>query len=169
MRPSPLQLQRVIFNRVSILPHAAQERAISAAGFDFDGVGIRSDIGVGQKQGQADDPRDFLVKLQVTIDNKEGKVAPYTIDVEVLGLFNVSGSLPKERREDLLTVNGASILYGAIREMVLSLTSRFAAGGLTLPGVNFEDDAPSVRGTKVADKQLGRARKTRAVRSRTKS
>jgi len=95
------------------------------------------------KQDQQDDPRDFLITLNFGIDNKTGKKAPYDIEVGVIGVFNVLPSLPIEKREDLVTVNGASILYGVIREIVLSLTSRFAEGPLTLPGMNFEDTAPS--------------------------
>jgi len=119
-----------------------------AVGFNFEGVNIHAKVGTALKKGQEDDPRDFLVNLEIVIDNKEGKPSPYQVDVGVVGVFSVLPSLPKEKREDLLTVNGASILYGAIREMVLSLTSRFAGGALTLPGMNFEDDAPSSRTTK---------------------
>jgi preprotein translocase subunit SecB len=131
---------------VSVFPQeGTKDMPMRGVGFDFEGVNIKAKVGTAIKQGQEEDPRDFLVTLEIAIDNKEGKPAPYNVDVGVIGLFNVSPSLPTERRNDLLTVNGASILYGAIREMVLTLTSRFAAGGLTLPGMNFEDDAPSAR------------------------
>lgn len=149
MRPSPIQLQHVIYEKVSIRPQeGTKDVPTRAAGFNFEGVNIRAKVGIALKKGQEDDPRDFLVSLEITIDNKEGKLSPYCVDVGVVGVFNVLPSLPKEKREDLLTVNGASILYGAIREMVLSLTSRFASGSLTLPGMNFEDDAPSNRAAK---------------------
>lgn len=145
MRPSPLQLQRVIYRKVSVLPTPTPEgeTALKSAGFDFNQVNIRSAIGSGARAGQEDDPRDFLVNLEIGIDNKEGKTAPYCLDVEVVGIFHVLPTLPKERRLDLVTVNGASILYGVIREIVSLLTSRFAAGTLTLPGMNFEDSLPS--------------------------
>jgi preprotein translocase subunit SecB len=108
-------------------------------GFDFEGVRLKADLGTAIKSGQEDDPRDFLIDLAISIDNKEGKLAPYNVDVAVVGVFKVLPSLPAEQRRDLLTVNGASILYGVIREMVASLTSRFVAGPLTLPGMNFQD------------------------------
>jgi hypothetical protein len=144
MRPSPIQLKHVIYTKVSVTPRAAETEASGqAVGFAFDGVGIRAKVGMARKGGQEKDPRDFLVNLEIEIDNKEGKAAPYDIGVGVVGVFDVLPSLPKEKREDLVAVNGASILYGIIREVVLSLTSRFAGGALTLPGMNFEDDAPS--------------------------
>lgn len=151
MRPSPLQLRHVIYTKVSVLPNTTGKHAKGkdipkrAVGFDFEGVGIRATVGTARREGQDEDPRDFLVNLEVVIDNKEGKPTPYGIDVGVVGVFNVLPSLAKEKRHDLVTVNGASILYGVIREIVLLLTSRFSAGALTLPGMNFEDSASTSR------------------------
>jgi preprotein translocase subunit SecB len=166
MRPSPLQLQHVIYEKVSVLPHSrgkqskGENTSQRALGFDFEGVGIRANIGTARRHGQDEDPRDFLVNLEIVVDNKEGKTAPYDIDVGVVGVFNVLPSLPKEKREDLVTVNGASILYGVIRELVLLLTSRFSAGALTLPGMNFEDSAPSAR-TQKTGKEVSPSSTTR--------
>lgn len=146
MRPSPIQLKHVVYEKIFVCPHASTPLAeTKSRDFDFDGVSIRAAVKTGLMHGQRDDPRDFLIRLSISIDNKTGKKAPYDIDIGVIGIFNVLPSLPIERREDLVTVNGASILYGAIRETVLSLTCRFAVGALTLPGMNFEDTAPSVR------------------------
>lgn len=169
MRPSPLQLQHVIYTKVSVLPYSSEkDTPMRAASFNFDGVNIFATVGIARKQGQEKDPRDFLVNLEIVIDNKKGKPAPYGIDIGVIGLFNVLPSLPKEKREDLLTVNGASILYGAIREMVLGLTSRFGAGGLTLPGMNFEDEAPSIRAAK-AVMQASAAQETKTSKPAKKT
>ena len=143
MRPSPIQLRHVIYTKVAVAPTVSERDSPSAAiGFNFDGVNIHAKVGVASKPGQQENPRDFLIDLEITIDNAEGKAAPYNVDIGVIGVFNVLPGLPKEKRENLVTVNGASILYGAIREIVLSLTSRFASGALTLPGMNFEDAAP---------------------------
>jgi preprotein translocase subunit SecB len=157
MRASPIQLLHVIYKRVAVKEYSGEKRSQSTAvGFDFEGVNIKAKVAAGMKKGQRDDPQDFLVDLEVQIENAEGKPTPYDIDIGILGVFKVLPSLPNERREDLVTVNGASILYGAIREIVLTLTSRFAAGAMTLPGMNFEDHAPSARREKVVE-ELGHA------------
>lgn len=170
MRPSPLQLQRVIYTKVSVAPNSelgdAPPRAIA---FDFEGVNIKAKLGTAIKKGQEEDPRDFMVSLDILIDNKEGKPTPYSVDVGVIGLFNLLPSLDKNRREGLLTVNGASILYGAIREMVTSITSRFAPGSLTLPGMNFEDHAPSHPKAIKADEKSARAEDEEVKSTRKKS
>lgn len=157
MRPSPLQLRHVIYTKVSVLPNPTGKDAKGkdipkrAVGFDFEGVSIRSKVRTARREGQDEDPRDFLVNLEVVIDNKDGKPAPYGIDVGVVGVFNVLPSLAKERREDLVAVNGASILYGVIREIVLLLTSRFSTGALTLPSMNFEDIASDNRTNRASE------------------
>ena len=144
MRPSPIQLKHVIYSKVFVEPLAIEnQEPTPAPEFDFKGVNVRAKISFGQKAGEEADPREFFVSLEIEIDNKIGKQTPYSVSMSVLGLFNVLPGLAVEKREDLIVVNGASILYGVIREMTLSLTSRFAAGPLTLPGMNFEDDAPS--------------------------
>src|SRR5687767_4402692 len=135
MRPSPIQLLHVVYRRVAVYEYKGKQQPTSstAIGFDFQGVNIRAKVACGTKKGQADNPRDFLVDLEILIDNQEGKPTPYNIDVGILGVFKVLPSLPADRREDLVTVNGASILYGTIREIVLGLTSRFSPGAMTLP------------------------------------
>lgn len=134
----------VVYRRVNVSSSDLDIQQ-SVIGFDFQGVNIRANVRSSMKKGQESDPQDFLVTLGIVIDNKEGKQTPYNIDVSLLGVFKVLPSLAADRREDLVTVNGASILYGAIRETVLGLTSRFSAGPFTLPGMNFEDHAPSAR------------------------
>ena len=144
MRPSPIQLRHVIYTKVAVAPTVSERDSPGPAiGFNFDGVKIHAKVGVAGKPEQQEDPRDFLIDLEITIDNAEGKTVPYNVDIGVTGVFNVLPGLPKEKRVNLVAVNGASILYGAIREIVLSLTSRFASGALTLPGMNFEDIAQS--------------------------
>jgi preprotein translocase subunit SecB len=174
MRPSPLQLRHVVYKKVSVAPRSSEESGAPGEGFDFEGVNLRSKIGTALKEGQEDDPRDYLVDLEIVIDNNLGKPTPYEIDVGVIGIFNVLPSLPKDRREDLVTVNGASILYGVIRELVLNLTSRFPNGALTLPGMNFEDSAPSARQAQEGNREhsdkrpprLGKATRTRVRKSK---
>lgn len=169
MRPSPIQLMHVVYKRVAVSENLAAAQKLSGLGFDFEGVKVEAKLGTATKEGQNKDPRDFLIDLEISIDNKEGKPTPYMVDVGVVGIFNVLPSLPAERRRDLITVNGASILYGVVRELVLSLTSRFLAGPLTLPGMNFQDhveDGPNMavaESKESSDKRVTRPRKRNLV------
>ena len=154
MRPSPIQIKQVVYSKIIVEPNDAYESTpTSALNFDFLGVNLKSRIGHGLAKGQEADPKDFFIELEIGIDNKQGKATPYRIEIAVLGLFTVLPSLVIEKREDLVVINGASILYGIIREMTLSLTSRFASGPLTLPGINFEDHMPSQKKPKASSSE----------------
>lgn len=72
----------------------------------------------------------FGVVLGVAIDNVDGKVAPYKIDVLAVGLVEIAEIVEKDKRADLATVSGANLIYGAIRELVMTLTSRAIPGPL---------------------------------------
>ena len=86
------------------------------------------------------DPTDYLVGLEVKIESaRKGVRAIYEGKVEFLGQFQVSDSLPEEKRLRAVTVNGASILYGAVREMVANVTARGPHPMITLPSLSFLD------------------------------
>lgn len=76
--------------------------------------------------------------LTVTIfaANKDTPIT-YTGCVRCVGEFEASENYPLEDVEKLVEVNGGSILYTSIREMVLMLTSRGPWQPLMLPSVSF--------------------------------
>ena len=52
--------------------------------------------------------------------------------------------------EDLAAVNGASMLWSAVREQVLTITSRMRAGPVVLPSVHFHDLKKQTEASKVS-------------------
>src|SRR5438094_322689 len=124
MRLSPLQLQKLVFTHIKVEAAKAFEKITpkdDATNFDFQGVTLTTNLACGHAQGQEKNPRDFLVKLGIILNNKQGKPAPYLIDIEAAGYLNVLEVIPKDDRSDIALVNGASLLYGAIRELVSHL------------------------------------------------
>ncbi|WP_161499905.1 protein-export chaperone SecB [Rhodoferax sp. TS-BS-61-7] len=117
------------------------DASIDPRNFQWDGVKLEVETAIGANQSQGDDPTNFMVSLIVRVKNQEGKICPYALDVELVAFVDVSPKLSTARREDLATVNGLAIAYGAVRELVTNLTSRMEYGPLTLPGVNFQDQA----------------------------
>lgn len=63
----------------------------------------------------------------------------YEAEAAILGLIEVNSGYPEEKREQLAFVNGLSLLYSALREMLLTVTGRCAQGALCLPTLNFAD------------------------------
>jgi hypothetical protein len=70
----------------------------------------------------------------------------------VLGIFQVHPDFDEEKRFDLVRMNGGSLLLGAVREMVLTVTSRSARGPFELPTFDarmfLKDEPPADKGGK---------------------
>lgn len=150
MKPSPLQLLQVFFRHVRIevdpehLPEDPPNPLVSI--FVFDDVDIRSQIGIAEVDPNHERGRTFVVTLRVIVDNQPNPnlvgqaFSPYRIDVEAQGIIVVQNGAEKlAPPEDLAAVNGASLLWGSLREQVLSVTSRMPAGAVILPTVHFRD------------------------------
>ena len=79
-------------------------------------------------------------KLILTIffgGERDGKESTYTGTLKVGGSFIVAEKYPQEKASDLIQITGASILYGACREMLANLTARGPRGMVSLPSVSF--------------------------------
>jgi preprotein translocase subunit SecB len=150
VKPSPIQLLQLFFKhvRVEVDPdHIPAEPAnpLNSA-FVFDGISIQTEFGIGEIDPDHERGRMFLTTLRVIVDNKplpkeDGqKFSPYKIDVAVDGVVAIPNGAEKlAPPESLAAVNGASLLWSAVREQVLSLTARMAAGSVMLPTVHFHD------------------------------
>jgi preprotein translocase subunit SecB len=92
--------------------------------------------------------REWRVKLTVEYGPEDNHPeGPYKGILEIVGVFEVAENFPEKDIEKLVRINGASVLYGAIREMLLNITSRSSHGGFRLPTFRFAD-APSTRAPK---------------------
>jgi preprotein translocase subunit SecB len=115
--------------------------------FDWTGVNFNSDVEFGWGDGQGEDLRAYVMRLRLKITCEEGKPAPYRVDLETVGYFELIGEIKKSDREDIAKVNGASLLYGVLREILFSITARYPKGSLVLPSVNFHDLRSSIKQT----------------------
>ena len=169
MKPSPIQLLRLMFKHVKVeLDPANLPEQIPnplEAVFTFDGVSIRTDVGIGEADPQANG-KLFFLELKVVVDNEphaeavNQKFAPYKLDIAVEGIVLVPNGAEKlDKPEDLAVVNGTSLLWSAVREQVLSLTARMQAGPVMLPTVHFHDLKSSAKASSAeAEPASSRAR-----------
>lgn len=85
-----------------------------------------------------DNELSWKVELTVTFGRDDARVlSPYAGEICLAGFFTVSSAWPAQQRQQLVGINGPSMLYGAAREMVLLLTSRCSHGPMTLPTLSF--------------------------------
>jgi preprotein translocase subunit SecB len=134
---SPLQLKQIIFSKVEV--EAVDNDSAFDADFNFDGVLINTEVMTAIREGEEADPKNFMVALKYEIPNEEGheKMAPYTVALEAQGWFELLPIYDIEKRKDMVTVNGASMIVGAMREMVSQITGRSLNGPMSLPSLRF--------------------------------
>ena len=144
MQLSPLQLLEYVLDGVSVVPVEGYEAdpAFSPGLVFFPGkLAISADTGLALLD-EKEKYSDFGVKLTLRVGPKEDAQAPYNVQVSVQGIVRMhltqANGQAEERRVRAL-VNGASLLYGAVREMVSTITSRSAHGPLLLPSLSFAD------------------------------
>lgn len=175
MRASPLQLVNLRFLKVQIEPTEVPDPTepkprVEGEPFDFSGVGIQTELGHGHGEVQGSEDAEiqpFMVTLAVRLTGEVGKQPPYRIDVKCAGYFTISvkAFTDSKRREDVAVVNGASMLYSSIRDLVSSVTSRSWGGEMLLPTMNFQNDAPN--GTNLPNGGTSQETETPAVKKRS--
>lgn len=139
MQPSPLQLVQLFYTNIAVKSRPLEAEQELESPFDFNGVIIGEGIDVAVLSEDKENPEEFALRLRIAITNAEGKQAPYDIDIEATAVFTVAPQFKREDRENFVVVNGCAVLYGAIRDQILTLTSRSTNGPLLLPTVNFLD------------------------------
>ncbi|MCB1234478.1 MAG: protein-export chaperone SecB [Verrucomicrobiae bacterium] len=125
--PSPLRLKRsvVISTRVESVEDAPEAEATP----------INSRVAWREAE---EDPRDWRIELEVTFGEQDGEIyTPYHGAVEVALEMEVHPGFPEEQIEPLIRVNGTSLAYGIVREVVANLTARGPHGVYLLPSISF--------------------------------
>jgi preprotein translocase subunit SecB len=126
MSNSPLRLERYYFTRIEIEQVKDGHRSNTNI--------VKTMI---EAAHNAQNELQYMVRLQVFLESESGKMAPYRGEIDITGFFSVNDQFPKEQRNDLVVVNGGSLLFAAVREMVANLTSRGPSGMLTLQTIRF--------------------------------
>lgn len=149
MKAAPIQLSQISFRRVSVEMDAARIPADgtppSDVAFDFDKVTVQTHVSFTPVPEVKEPGSSFFLTLRVVVDNEptddtEARFSPYLVDIEAGAQVRaIPGSEVLGDVEDLVVVNGTSLLWSAVRELVCTLTARMPAGLVMLPTVNFHD------------------------------
>lgn len=84
-----------------------------------------------------DDPRLWRVALDVSLAAAENTTPKYLGKFKLEGIFRVHPHWPADKIDRLVSANAPAVLFGAIREMVVNLTSRSIHGPIHLATVRF--------------------------------
>lgn len=150
MNIAPIQMVSLAYRRLSVEADFDHLPKDSDGPVDphsvLEGVDLRTDVGFSPLDET--DPRGtaYFVTLRLRTSNDpkdkdaEPKFSPYLIDIEAGATIVLSEAARiRPDAQQLVYVNGPSLIWGAIREMLALMTSRMPAGTALLPSVNFHD------------------------------
>lgn len=146
MKFSPLQLLHSHFIALSIVAREDMEPGVHIQSKGLYPKLIESDLKTIVQLGNPDDepdPHEFMVRLAVTCSPESGSAIPYRFASRMEGVFLIDHDGPLDERRRLVVINGASMLFGTMREQILTLTSRHKYGPLLLPSLDFRTIGPS--------------------------
>ncbi|UUZ62424.1 protein-export chaperone SecB [Polaromonas sp. P1-6] len=178
MQLSPLQLLEYTFDGVSVMPvdgYVADPEFSTGLVFFPGKLAMSADTGLTLLTEEVS-YSDFGVRLTLRVGPKEDSLAPYQIQVAVRGVvrMHLTQDAGQEERRVRALVNGVSLLYGVVREMVTNITARSAHGQMLLPSLNFADlatqkpDAAAVA-QPILEKALPKLRKATVTKVKRKA
>lgn len=128
----PIELLNHFFSEISVLadPMVASEED-NEADFGYD-YSLSTEIG----QSPTDDSL-YIVILTIKSKALDNYIKGYDVRLSIVGYFKVSQSHPKDTRSSMVSVLGPSLLYGAAREFLYSLTLRGPYPPIYLPTTSF--------------------------------
>ena len=115
-----------------------------------------------------DMPERWLVLLTVHIKGEEVDDAlppPYTGVLVARGIYDIHEAF-KGDAERLIRITGASMLYGAIREMLANYTSRGPNDIVYLPSISFYEDVETPKQISQPVKKKVAAKKTKPAKKK---
>ncbi len=128
----PIELTSHFFTQVSLVADINALPSILAQ----KEVGYRFKMDVDIAPPNAD-REDYQVTLRIETEECEGLVKAYDALIEVVGFVLVDQSIPEEGREQTAGVLGSSLLYGAAREYLYTLSLRGPYPAIYLPTTSF--------------------------------
>lgn len=127
-----MQLEHYVFPEISV---SANKGFDQEKEFTFETIQLKAN-----PQINVNDPEEFLLQLDVWSDAADDDNFPYTFHLSGVIKFSYRGIEDEAERNKRAFHNGASMLYAAIREQLVSLTSRNVYAPLFLPAWYFKPD-----------------------------
>lgn len=167
MRPSPVRLEHYNFAGLSIVPIEGYEPDLESdnpypkfANADFS-IHVRI-----AEPSPDESHQKFLLHLDLKGEPKKDLPFPYQFSIGADAIISLRGKVESKNIRNLVSVNGASMLYSALREALLSLTYRFPNGPMMLPSASFIDLEENAK-VRSAESETTSASPTRKRRKKT--
>lgn len=123
----PLELKKYFFPYVRVAADAEYESSEKEIKPNFE---VRTSV----EQDPINHIYQVVIEIMVEPEDEKSKI-PYSIHLIAVGLFAVNEKFSDP--EKLLKINGASMLYSAAREFIITVTSRGPWPHVIIPTVSF--------------------------------
>ena len=127
-----LEIKRYFFPLVHV---AADPQYDPGSGMEKVNFDVRTSV-----TKDENDLYQVAVEIIAEPEDEEHRI-PYSIHLIGVGLFTVSKEWKEPER--LLKINGASMIYSAAREFLITVTARGPWQPVILPTISFKDDETS--------------------------
>lgn len=166
MKLSPLQLEHSQFTAFSVVVNKLPSSNDEVLEGSYPAI-TPADISTKIELGIVEDPENnkFIVTVGVNSTEEAVSSLPYRFAVQMEGFFTLESEEDIELRKRLVVINGASMLFGTIREHLLSMTLRHKNGPIFLPSLDFRALNELKREDGTSDKVP--MRRTRTAKNKT--
>ncbi len=84
-----------------------------------------------------EDDSTYQVRLGITAGEKKDFLKGYDIEVETVGFFQLVGEYQEDKKNEMIHILGATLLYSAAREFIYATTMRGPWPPIYLPTTSF--------------------------------
>jgi preprotein translocase subunit SecB len=145
MKKSVLQLRKYFFPVIFVAANPnckfkknKMDKLFQSIFYSIENIIVKKSISRNKEQSN-------LFQINLEIESGEDRDIPYLFSLQCIGEFEIdTQEVPAEKIGPLISVNGASVLYSACRELLIDQTAKSAYGSLTLPTVAFDTVSPEI-------------------------
>ena len=139
MNSPKLQLEDYFLTKMLVVWHPPEKPTTVTSEFRF-GYEVRR---------HKTETRKFRLHFTMqAIPKQQNPVAGYEMECQIAGLFSFGEGTSEDEMQQLIRINGGTILYGILRGHVATVTGCFPGGKFTLPTVMMQDVVQGVEAEK---------------------
>ncbi len=88
--------------------------------------------------------KEWQVDLKIEFIPPEERNIPYSFSASIVGFFSIGPNISEEKLENFIEINGTSVLYSTLREIIHTLTAKGPFRALLLPTLCFQKDEKEI-------------------------
>ena len=139
MNRSPLQLKHYHFVSLALSAREdfnSESLADNEGAYpDFEGINLQPEVSLFSND-DAGECGPYLLRLAMAYEPEAGEF-PYSFEVVLEGVFALAEGADIADCKKTVVINGASMLYSAAREQLMTLSGRHLYGPMLLPSLDF--------------------------------